>query len=212
MNTPSARPKRPPELEDPLNTWIYHPLAWRLAQLLSATPATPNMVSVFGGLMVISAGLVYVGDAGLAWPLSAAVGMALHMGWHVVDGADGDLARITGKASPVGEMVDGICDYASHIVVYFLLAAMLQGQIGWVAWPVMVGAGVSHIVQSNHVEVQRRCYQWWYYDKPWVGITHGEEASTTRASGLGGLVLSRDRQRCDAGHGRARPAEGARRG
>jgi phosphatidylglycerophosphate synthase len=35
----------------------------------------------------------------------------LHMGWHVLDGADGDLARMTGRASPQGELFDGICDY-----------------------------------------------------------------------------------------------------
>ena len=185
MTSSSERPKRPPELEDWLNTWIYHPLAWQLARGLAHTPVSPNMVSVFGGAMVIAAGIAY---AGLAWPVSAALGMALHLGWHVVDGADGDLARLTGKASPFGEMVDGLCDYGSHIVLYFILAAVLQGEIGWIAWPVMVAAGVSHILQSNHIEVQRRSYQWWYYDKPWIGLTHADAAAETRAKGFGGLV------------------------
>jgi len=65
---------------------------------------------------------------------------------------------------------------------------VLQGEIGWIAWPVMVAAGVSHILQSNHIEVQRRSYQWWYYDKPWLGITHAAEGSATGGKGLGGLV------------------------
>ena len=185
MTSPSERPKRPPELEDWLNTWIYHPLAWQLARGLAHTPVSPNMVSIFGAAMVIAAGVAY---AGLAWPVSAALGMALHMGWHVVDGADGDLARLTGKASPFGEMVDGLCDYGSHIVLYFILAAVLQGEIGWIAWPVMVAAGVSHILQSNHIEVQRRSYQWWYYDKPWIGLTHADTAAETRGKGFAGLV------------------------
>lgn len=181
-------PKRPRELEDWLNFHVYHPLAWRLAKVLSHTPATPNMVSVFGALMVIAAGIAYAQPGDLVYPWSAAVGMALHMGWHVVDGADGDLARLTGKASPVGEMVDGICDYGSHIVLYFILAFLLQGQIGWIAWPIMVVAGLSHIVQSNHIEVQRRSYQWWYYDKPWLKTTHGAEDAATRKGGLGSLA------------------------
>ena len=119
--------------------------------------------------MVVAAGAAY---AGLAWPVSVLFGLALHMGWHVVDGADGDLARITGKSSPTGELVDGICDYASHIVLYFILAVMLAGMIGWIAWPVMVVAGISHAAQSNHVEVQRRQYQWWVYGTPWLRHTH----------------------------------------
>jgi phosphatidylglycerophosphate synthase len=185
MNAAPERPLRPPELQDPLNIHLYHPLAWRLARLLARTPVTPNAVSVFGGLMVIAAGAAY---AGLAWPVSAALGMALHMGWHVVDGADGDLARMTGRANPVGELVDGVCDYVSHIVLYVILTVVLQGQIGWIAWPIAVAAGASHIIQSNHIEVQRRCYQWWFYDKPWLGITHEDAGSDTRATGIGHLV------------------------
>jgi phosphatidylglycerophosphate synthase len=185
MTSKLERPLRPPELQDPLNTWLYHPLSWRLARLLAATPVSPNAVSVFGAAMVVAAGAAY---AGLAWPLSAALGMALHLGWHIVDGADGDLARLTGRASPVGELVDGFCDYTSHVVLYVILGVLLQHQIGWVAWPITVAAGASHILQSNHIEVQRRCYQWWYYDKPWLGTTHGVQSAQTRARGVGGLV------------------------
>ena len=120
---PPQRPQRPRELQDPLNYYLYHPLAWQLARLLARTPLTPNTVSVLGAAMVVAAGAAYTE---LAWPVSAALGMALHMGWHVVDGADGDLARLTGRSSPIGEMVDGLCDYLSHAVLYILLAFWLQ--------------------------------------------------------------------------------------
>lgn len=160
------RPRRPRELQDALNHYVYHPLAWQLARRLAPTPITPNMVSVIGGLCVVVAGFCYWG---LAWPAGAFIGMALHMTWHVVDGADGDLARITGKTSPLGELVDGICDYASHIVLYVLLAFVLTRAIGpgW-AWFWTLAAGASHVVQSNFVEVQRRFYQYWTYGVPWL--------------------------------------------
>ena len=181
---PTKPNTRPTELQDPLNLYIYHPLARRLARALSYTPVTPNMVSVFGGLMVVAAGIIYWGmdPWGWAWPIGALTGMALHLGWHVVDGADGDLARMTGRASPIGEIVDGICDYASHIVMYFLLAAVLQRSIGGFAWPIMVAAGVSHVVQSNHVEVERRFYLAWMYGVPWLHHTQ------TQANGLTGMM------------------------
>jgi len=190
MKSSIRRPVRPRELQDPLNHYFYHPLAWQLARQLARTPVTPNMVSIFGGLLVIAAGVAYAQPGPLVHPWSALLGLALHMGWHVVDGADGDLARITGKASPIGEMVDGICDYASHIVLYFILGWLLQQQIGWPAWPIMVAAGLSHIVQSNHVEVQRRSYQWWVYGVPWLKTTHGEQDAATRRSGLGALAAA----------------------
>ncbi|MFM5884489.1 MAG: hypothetical protein ACKOQ3_04030 [Novosphingobium sp.] len=67
---------RPRELQDPLNFYLYHPLAWQLARGLAHTPITPNMVSIFGAGCVVAAGLAYTQ---LAWPVSAALGMALHM-------------------------------------------------------------------------------------------------------------------------------------
>ena len=179
-----TKPVRARELQDPLNHYLYHPLAWRLALLLAKTPITPNMVSVCGGLLVVAAAFVY---AQQVWPLTVLAGLVLHMGWHVVDGADGDLARITGKASPKGELVDGICDYSSHIVLYFIMVWVLLPQLGWIAWPIMLVAGISHAVQSNHVEVQRRQYQWWVYGTPWLRNTHNN-AGSIRKMGFAGIV------------------------
>ncbi|MBU6268746.1 MAG: CDP-alcohol phosphatidyltransferase family protein [Sphingomonadales bacterium] len=185
-----AKPVRPRELEDALNYHLYHPLAWQLARALARTPLTPNMVSVIGGGFVIAAAVAY---AQPGWPLPALLGMLLHMTWHVVDGADGDLARLTGRASPIGEMVDGICDYCSHIVLYLVLGWLLAGSgfAGWsplATWTLVVLAGASHIAQANHVEVQRRSFQWWVYDKPWLRVTHEHGEAATRKGGLGGLA------------------------
>ena len=181
----SVRPLRPRELQDPLNWYLYHPLSWQLARRLARTPITPNMVSVLGALCVIAAAFAYAQNL---WPLSAALGLLLHMTWHVVDGADGDLARLTGKASPIGEMVDGLCDYLSHIVLYLVLGWMLYHAIGSAGWWWMVAAGLSHIVQSNHVEVQRRSYQWWVFGTPWLRHSHAAEGSATAKSRFGSLV------------------------
>lgn len=180
--TPSVRepvrPVRPREMQDALNHYLYHPLAWQLAKRLAKTPITPNMVSVIGGLFVVAAAIAYWN---LSWPVGAALGMALHMTWHVVDGADGDLARITGRSSPLGEMVDGICDYASHIVLYVILAQILTDQVGaGTAWAWTLAAGLSHIVQSNHVEVQRRFYQYWIYGVPFLHHSRKAESGVFR--------------------------------
>ncbi|WP_296678563.1 CDP-alcohol phosphatidyltransferase family protein [Novosphingobium sp.] len=183
------RPMRPRELQDALNFHLYHPLAWQLARLLARTPITPNMVSVCGAALVVLAAAAY---AQPWYPLGAMLGMALHMSWHVVDGADGDLARLTGRASPIGEMVDGLCDYLSHIVLYFVLGWILTHAGGWWGgwhgWALMVVAGIGHAVQSNHVEVQRRQYQSWVYGTPWLRSSHAGEGSATGQSWGGALV------------------------
>lgn len=164
--TELSRPRiRPRELEDSLNHYIYHPLAARLALALRPTGITPNAVSVAGALMVWGAAWGYTQ---LAWPLNAAVGLTFHLLWHVVDGADGDLARLTGKANPRGEMIDGLCDYAGHAVLYMALAAVLDDRLGIWSWLLGLAAAASHSLQTNHAETQRRSYLWWAYGIPWL--------------------------------------------
>lgn len=163
--TDAATRSRPAELQDSLNRYLYHPLAARLARLLKPTGIHPNAISVAGMLLVWAATWSYTM---LPWPQGVLIGFGLHLLWHVVDGADGDLARLTGKSSPTGELVDGVCDYTGHTVLYFALAALLGAQIGWIAWPIAALAGASHIAQTNHAETQRRSYLYWAYGVPWL--------------------------------------------
>jgi phosphatidylglycerophosphate synthase len=159
------RPPRPAELEDWLNGRLYHPLSWRLAKRLTSTRITPDMVSAAGALAIMLAAAAY---GMLAWPWGVAVGLALHMGWHVLDGADGDLARLAGRSSPHGELVDGICDYLGHIVLYFTLGYFAAQQIGMMGWVLMWVAGASRVAQAAHYEGTRRQYQLAVYGTPWM--------------------------------------------
>lgn len=158
-------PAKPRELEDVLNRRLFHPLSRRLAALLAPTFVTPNMVSVTGAMLVLAAGALYSFFGG-GWAIALAFG--LHLLWHVVDGADGDLARLTGKASPRGEMVDGACDYLSHALIYLFLAIHLADWIGLWAYALGWASGLSRVAQSNHAESQRRTYLWRAYGIPWM--------------------------------------------
>ena len=156
---------KPRELQGFLNRTVYHPLAHRLAAALVPTPVTPNMVSVFGAFMVVAAAVLY---ALVGTPWAIALGFFLHLAWHVVDGADGALARMSGRASPSGEIVDGMCDYFGHGILYILLAMRVDDTLGGVTWAIVIGAGISRAFQSVFAESQRRTYQWWVYDTPWL--------------------------------------------
>jgi len=156
---------RPRELEDPLNLFVYHPLAARLARLLVPTGIAPNAVSVMGLVALCAATWAFIG---LDWPQNALTGLAFMLLWHVVDGADGDLARMTGRTSATGELVDGFCDYVGNIIMYVAFAFLLDDTLGAWAWVLAVAAGASHIVQTNHAETQRRLYLWRAYGVPWL--------------------------------------------
>jgi phosphatidylglycerophosphate synthase len=184
---------RSPELEDPLNRYIYHPLARRLARALQPTGVSPNAVSAMSGAMVCAAAALYTF---VGWPMGVVAGFACHLSWHVFDGADGDLARLTGKASPIGEFVDGACDYLSHIVLYVALATILDDSIGGWAWLLVGVSGASRIAQSNHAETQRRTFLWRVYGVPWLKVS---EAGNRRVF-TGGSWLSRNSERVIRGY------------
>ncbi len=179
-----ARPAktRPPELEDGLNLWLYHPLSHRIALLLRHTPVTPNMVSVSSFLAIVAAAAAYTL---LPYPQNVAAGLAFHLLWHVLDGADGDLARLTGRTSPLGEVIDGICDYAGHVILYTALAVSAGGWC-WVVTPL---AAASRILQANHIESVRRTYLWRAYGVPWIGRSREAVAGSAVVGGLTGLYV-----------------------
>jgi len=181
-------PRRPPELQDMLNRWLYHPLAARLAGLLRPTFVSPDAVSIAGGLLIWAAAWAYLA---LPWPQAVGLGLLLHMAWHVVDGADGDLARLRGISSPRGEVIDGICDYLGHIGLYVALAATLSASLGGWAYLLALAAGLSRIAQANHGESQRRAYLWWVYGVPWLKQARAGEERLRDASGRrqGGFAL-----------------------
>lgn len=172
-------------MQAPLDRMIFHPLAARLAHWLSGTPATPNMVSIAGGAAVVCAGIAYnQSDMQSGWFLPVVAGFLIHLSWHILDGADGDLARMTGRASQFGEVVDGICDYAGHFILYCLLAHLAFASAGWTAPALALLAGFSRIVQASFYEGQRRQFLDWAYGVPWLRRSSGSDGADGRAGGI----------------------------
>ncbi len=193
MNPPSAAPSpapapeivpevaRPVELELWSNRRLIHPLSRALAARLASTRVTPNMVSVAGAVMAVAGAAAYTLTPR---PWGAFLGLACHYVWHVLDGADGELARRTGRSSPFGELVDGICDYAGRTVMYLALGAYGAAQFGGWVWLLAVVVGASRIVQANFYETVRRQYRRWVYGTSWIRQT----LAGPRAGGTGGVA------------------------
>jgi phosphatidylglycerophosphate synthase len=161
-------PGRPREIETASNLYLIHPLSRLLAEALAKTPATPNQVSVAGLGAAGLAGLCYLE---LSWPLNAFVGFAFHFFWHVLDGADGELARRTGRASPIGELVDGVCDHAGQFLIYIPLVYMAMRHLGSWVWGVAWAAGAAHFLQANAYETGRKAYRHFVYGAAWMRQT-----------------------------------------
>lgn len=45
--------------------------------------------------------------------------------WHILDGVDGQLARLTNRQSEFGKVIDGLADNVTFVSVYFGLGLAL---------------------------------------------------------------------------------------
>lgn len=173
-----AAPGRPREIEAPSNRYLVHPASRRLTDLLERTAVTPNQVSIASVFVSGAAAACYVA---LAWPWGAFAGLAFQFAWHVLDGADGELARRTGRASPAGELMDGVCDHLSQALIYVAFAFAAQRAFGGWVWGVAVAAGASHFVQANAYETGRKAYRRFVYGAPWMRQTGAGAAGPGKA-------------------------------
>ncbi len=154
--------KRTSEIEEATNRYVIHPISSALVTHFARWGVRPNAVSV--------AGMVFGGLAAVAyyrydlWP-HALAGFLFMIGWHVMDGADGQLARLTGQTSEIGKVLDGLCDHVAFALVYVSLTMASAAVLGWWVWVVAVAAGLSHLVQASAYEFQRQSYDYWVHAK-----------------------------------------------
>lgn len=143
------------EIEDPTNLYFIHPISARLVPIFAKAGVTPNAVSLLGMGCGLLAGVFYHFYRHVGCDLA---GFALMLGWHVMDGADGQLARLTKTYSELGKVLDGICDYVTFTAVYVGLGLSLDARLGGWVWLVIAVSGICHAVQSAAYELQRQNY------------------------------------------------------
>lgn len=154
-----ARPaySRPDAIEEASNRWLIHPLSDRVMAGALRVGVSANAVSLLGLACGLAAAVCYFFTPAPALVIS---GFIFMIAWHVLDGADGRIARATGTASAFGRVIDGICDHLVFGAVYValvlhLMAAGAPASIWWLA----VAAGLSHAVQAAGYEERRQKYQ-----------------------------------------------------
>lgn len=91
------------DLNYPLTRYLYRPISRPLASALASTRATPLQLTLLGAVLV--------GAGALAWGFGFYVfGVILVVAGQIADCVDGDLARVTGRASPSGAYLDSVLD------------------------------------------------------------------------------------------------------
>jgi phosphatidylglycerophosphate synthase len=154
-----ARMGKPREVEEWLDLHVIRPTGFVFVQLLRGTSVTPNMVSVSSLVAGVAIGASYLAFYGR--PLGAWLGllfMVIHSG---LDAADGQLARATGRTSPHGRVVDGLCDSLAFAAIYACLVlahALAGGPLPGLVLALAILAGLSHSTHCALTELQRMLF------------------------------------------------------
>ena len=177
--------RRTEEIEDPTNLFFVHVIASRLTTVLARWHVAPNAVSIAGMACGLAAGVAYYHYRAIGWSIA---GFALMVAWHVADGTDGQLARLTRRQSELGKVLDGICDYVTFAAVYLALAIQIARAHGGTAWLVVIASGLCHALQSAAYERQRQDYDSYGWGRdggtPEPGAGSGRRTGGSRPAGL----------------------------
>ena len=97
--------------DGPISRYINRPISMALSRLVVNTPVTPNQISI--STLVIS--LIAAGFAAWGGYLAFLISGLLFQAASIVDGTDGEVAKLKFQASRYGEWVDTVCDNISYL-------------------------------------------------------------------------------------------------
>lgn len=148
---------RPASIEERSNRFFVHPISQIFAGLAIKLKISANIVSVLGLLSGWLAAGLYFSQPDKLMIIGGFIAMIF---WHILDGADGRVARATGTTSAFGRLIDGVCDHLVFAAVYISITISMIMQGGhWSLWIIVLSAGASHATQAAGYEERRQKYQ-----------------------------------------------------
>ena len=128
-----------------VSQWINRPLSTRLSKYLVRTGITPNQITVASFLT----GLIGAGFLAAGGYLVGALGGLLIQAASVIDGCDGEVARLKGITTPRGAWLDTILDrYADLAITLAIVIAYARHAPGVLPLTVGVVAATGFILVS----------------------------------------------------------------
>ncbi|MDR1344414.1 MAG: CDP-alcohol phosphatidyltransferase family protein [Tannerellaceae bacterium] len=135
------------ETENFIDRIFYRPMGFRMAcVLLRHTRITPNAVTLVSIFVGAAAGYMFhYTDVA-----SNLYGIVLLVAANILDCTDGQLARLSGKNSAIGRILDGVAGDIWFVFIYVALASRLSQEYGTDWFYALAGiSGLSHLVQAN---------------------------------------------------------------
>ena len=151
------------DTEEWLDVYFTRPIGLAFALLWNKFDIHPNVITIFSIFLGIGAGwMFHYTDL---W--SNVCGMLLLMFANFCDSTDGQMARLTGKKTLIGRMLDGFSGDLWFLSIYIAFVVRLWDQpipgttIHWGAWILLLGAlagFLSHSPQASLADYYRQIH------------------------------------------------------
>ena len=118
------------DTEEFIDIHFYRPIGYRWALFFNKFGISPNTVTIASIFIGAAAGVCF-------YPHNLTIniiGMLLLIWANSYDSADGQLARMTGKKTPLGRILDGTAGDIWFISIYAAICARLTPQWGIWIW------------------------------------------------------------------------------
>lgn len=150
------------DTEEFLDRIFYRKVGYGMAVASKAMGLTPNVVTFISIIFGVTAGhLFYYQNTTMNL-----IGVLLLITAEAMDGADGQLARLTNNYSRFGRIFDGVAGNLMFISIYLHLSArfVVEGGTGWI-FLIAIISGASHSFQSAMADFYRIFYLYFVQGK-----------------------------------------------
>lgn len=141
------------EIEEFVDVYFFRRAGILVARAARVMRLSPNAVSILAALVGVAGGAMLASE-----PL-ATTGFGMLIVHGVIDSADGQLARMTGRTSDFGRVLDGISGYVTHIAAYLgvVIGVIGRGGSPWIVVLAVI-AGVCTAIQAQMYDYHRTSY------------------------------------------------------
>lgn len=149
------------DTEEKLDLYLYRPVGFLIAKVAWATGVTPTQLTLVGlALGLLSGYFFYHNETNT----SLTIASVLFVLAGIFDSSDGQLARLGGKSTKLGLVLDGLCDNIVFASAY-VGSILTLSSWGWEIWPIAFLAGAAHSLQSSMLDFYNREYLYFGYGK-----------------------------------------------
>ena len=151
------------EIEELSDVYFFRPLGWIVARAAQALGMGPIALTMVGALVGIAGGaLLY--DERLGF-----LGFAVLILHGIIDSADGQLARMTGRVTELGRVLDAVGGYVTHVALFLAIGANLLHR-GW-SGSILVWMMLAGIATAMHAQM------YVYHRESYIAVVTNESAA-----------------------------------